>query len=118
MRAGLLLSELLAGENPGQASAAEYSGDSRQVCWVVTGSAPRPNGNGPYHCFHEFDCSDPGAVCMEAGGEVSSFEVLRKRGQWFCESDSVKRMSGCRRNMSNSPSADLPTCSYRLVPAA
>eukprot|EP01050_Picozoa_sp_SAG11_P001974 SAG11_NODE_94_length_17057_cov_255.471754_7_plen_389_part_00 len=67
----LLLSELLAGDNPGQASAAEYSGDSRQVCWVVTGSAPRPNGNGPYHCFHEFDCSNPGAVCMEAGGEVS-----------------------------------------------
>ena len=68
-----LLSDILSHENgnPGEASAAEYSGDSRQICWVVTGAKPRPNGKGPYHCFHEFDCSDPSSECQESSGEVT-----------------------------------------------
>ena len=88
-----ILSEILAGTNPGGATAAEYSGDARQICWVVTGSAPRPNGVGPYHCFHEFDCSDPGAVCMEAGGEVSC-ECREGTSSSVIEVTSVDHSSG------------------------
>eukprot|EP01050_Picozoa_sp_SAG11_P026807 SAG11_NODE_6554_length_1289_cov_3.355462_1_plen_248_part_10 len=66
-----LLSDLLAGDNPGGATAAEYSGDGRQICWVIAGAAPRPNANGPYHCYHRFDCGDPGASCMATAGVAS-----------------------------------------------
>jgi hypothetical protein len=66
-----LLAKVLAGPNRGKATAAEYSGDSRQICWVVAGAKPRPNGKRPYHCFHEFACNDHNSQCMEQGGQVS-----------------------------------------------